>query len=189
MKFGYARVSTTDQNAEAQVLELQRIGCEDIRIETMSGLIKERPILNELLQQLRRGDSLYVTRVDRLGRQTRQLLQTVEDLMKKGVQLVFIHESIDTETASGQMLLTVLSAIAQFETSIRSERQKEGIALAKAKGVYKKKKCITHPLLHECLKLYDNGLSPYAISKILPMAHSTAWRIVKLYRQQNMEPK
>ncbi|MGL5716623.1 MAG: recombinase family protein [Paraclostridium sp.] len=184
MKFGYARVSTTDQNAESQVLDLQRIGCEDIRVETMSGSFDERPVLNELIRQLRKDDTLYVTRVDRLGRRAQQLLRLVESLLARGVRLVFIYEAIDTSTPVGQMLLTVLSALAQFETSVRSERQKAGIALAKAQGKYKKKKSITHPMQKQCLDLYDNGLSPYAISKILPMSHSTAWKIVKLYRQQ-----
>ncbi|MBL8577770.1 MAG: recombinase family protein [Mesorhizobium sp.] len=140
MLAGYARTSTIDQVAglEAQVAALTAAGCERIFQEHASA-VKIRPAFDEAMRFLREGDTLIVTKMDRLARDLRSLLGTVEDLEKRGVGLRildFAGETINTRSATGKMTLSVFGAFAEFERAMMLERQRAGIAKAKAEGKY-----------------------------------------------------
>ena len=132
-RVGYARVSTKEQRLEVQLEKLK--DCDKIYEEKLSGTDDKRPKLQECLDYVREGDTLVVTRLDRLARSTLHLCEVAKLLERKGVSLVVIDQSIDTSTSSGRLLFNMLGAIAQFETEIRAERQAEGIRKALNNGV------------------------------------------------------
>lgn len=135
MRYGYARTSTTEQNPEAQVKALEAAGCDVIRTEQKTGTKMEgRTELATLLEFMREGDTLVVTRVDRLARSISDLQTIVQTLRAKGVALQCTEQPVDTSTAAGKCFLDMLGVFAEFETNLRKERQAEGIANAKAKG-------------------------------------------------------
>jgi DNA invertase Pin-like site-specific DNA recombinase len=135
---GYARVSTTDQDLSVQHAALKAAGCTVIRSEKRSGTSTEgRAELRTVLEFLQAGDVLTVTRIDRLARSIGDLQDIVRELRAKGVALKATEQPIDTATAAGKAFLDMLGVFAEFETNLRKERQLEGIAAAKAKGVYK----------------------------------------------------
>jgi DNA invertase Pin-like site-specific DNA recombinase len=126
MKYGYARVSTTDQDLTIQIDALKAVGCETIRQEKVSGTsIQGRDELNILLEFLREGDELVVTRIDRLARSVRDLQNMVFDLEERGVTLSATEQPIDTKTSAGKCFLDMLSCFSEFETNLRKERQME----------------------------------------------------------------
>ncbi len=135
--YGYARVSTTDQDLGLQEAALRAAGCEVIRSEKVTGTTREgRAELATLLDFIRKGDTLVVTRVDRLARSIADLQDVVRTLKTKGAALRATEQPIDTSTAAGKAFLDMLGVFAEFETNLRRERQMEGIAAAKARGVY-----------------------------------------------------
>jgi DNA invertase Pin-like site-specific DNA recombinase len=141
MRYGYARVSTTDQDLSIQEAALKAAGCELIRTEKASGTQREgRGELGLLMEFVRSGDELVVTRIDRLARSIGDLQDIVRALKAKGVALRATEQPIDTATAAGKCFLDMLGVFAEFETNLRKERQLEGIAKAKAAGVYKGRK-------------------------------------------------
>ena len=136
-KYGYARVSSADQDCAIQVEALQKAGCEIIRQEKVSGRdVDNRPELRTLLEFLRSGDELVVTKIDRLARSVRDLANIVHDLKGRGVALRVVQQQIDTSTAAGSAFLSMLGVFAEFENEIRRERQMAGIERAKAAGKY-----------------------------------------------------
>lgn len=136
--YGYARVSTTDQDLSLQEAALRAAGCEVVRAEKKSGTSTEgRDELRTLIDFARLGDTIVVTRIDRLARSIADLASIVRELEAKGVALRATEQPIDTATAAGRAFLQMLGVFAEFETNIRRERQLEGIAKAKAEGVYK----------------------------------------------------
>ena len=141
---GYARVSSVGQSLDVQLEKLAQAGCEKVFEEKRSGTSDKRPRLQACLEYVREGDTLVVTRLDRLARSTLHLCQIAAELEKKGVALQVLDQSIDTNDATGRLLFNMLGAIAQFETEIRAERQMEGILKAKANGVqFGRKKKLT----------------------------------------------
>jgi DNA invertase Pin-like site-specific DNA recombinase len=134
MKFGYARVSTDDQDCALQVKALTETSCERIFEEKGTGARFDRPVLKECLSHLRPGDSLVVWRLDRLGRSTKDLIQTVMDLKGRGVQFTSLQEAINTETASGQLTFHLFAALAEFERNLIRERTMAGLGAARARG-------------------------------------------------------
>jgi DNA invertase Pin-like site-specific DNA recombinase len=141
MKYGYARVSSSGQDLTIQVEALTNAGCDTIRKEKVSGTsVQGREELKTLLDFVREGDELVVTRVDRLARSIRDLQNIVYELDQKGVTLSATEQPIDTRTSAGKCFLDMLSVFAEFETNLRKERQMEGIAKAKERGVYKGRK-------------------------------------------------
>src|SRR3954449_9341231 len=137
-RVGYARVSTTDQDLSTQVERLKAAGCEIIRSEKVTGTTRHgRAELASIIEFLRRGDELVVTRIDRLARSIGDLQDIVRELRRKGAFLRAADQPIDTSTAAGKAFLDMLGVFAEFETNLRRERQLEGIAAAKARGVYK----------------------------------------------------
>ena len=139
--YGYARVSSADQDYALQEQALRSAGCEVIRAEKASGSIRAgRTELELLLEFLRRGDTLVVTRVDRLARSIKDLQDIVYTLKARGVTLRATEQPIDTQSAAGKAFLDMLGVFAEFETNLRRERQREGIVAAKARGVYRGRK-------------------------------------------------
>ncbi len=134
-KIGYARVSTVGQSLEVQLDKLNAIGCDKIYSEKISGTTANRTELKACLDFVRSGDTLVITKLDRLARSTFHLTQIAEDFKQQGVELVVLDQNIDTATPTGKLLFNMLASIAEFETEIRKERQLEGIAKAKANGV------------------------------------------------------
>ena len=134
MIIGYARVSTQDQNLDRQLDALNKAGCERIFNEKMTGTHSARPELQMMLMTLRPGDTLIVESFSRLSRSTKDLLDMVEKLTKIGVHLVSLKEDLDTNTATGKMMLTVMSALSQFERDLIAERTKEGLKAARSRG-------------------------------------------------------
>jgi DNA invertase Pin-like site-specific DNA recombinase len=140
-RFGYARVSTNDQDLTTQIAALKAAGCDPIRHEKRSGTSRaDRAELDTLLAFIRKGDTLVVTRIDRLARSVADLQDVVRELKAKGAHLKATEQPIDTSTAAGKAFLDMLGVFAEFETNLRRERQMEGIAKAKAEGVYKGRK-------------------------------------------------
>lgn len=135
---GYARVSTTGQNTDTQVVALKQAGCSVIRTEKVSGRSREgRTELETILEFIRLGDTLVVTKLDRLGRSTRDVLNLVHELTKRGASLRVLEPAISTDGPVGKMVLTVLGMVAEMELAFIKERQRAGIEKAKAEGIYK----------------------------------------------------
>lgn len=134
MKIGYARVSTQDQNLDRQLDNLRAAGCERIFNEKMTGTKSDRPELKTMLLTLRSGDILVIDSFSRLSRSTKDLLELVEKLTGMGVHLVSLKENLDTTTATGKLMLTMLSALSQFERDLIAERTIDGLKAARARG-------------------------------------------------------
>ena len=134
MKIGYARVSTFDQNLNLQLDALKHAGCEEIFEEKISGASKERPQLIKLFSRLRKGDSVVVWKLDRLGRSLRDLIDLISKMKDMGVTFVSIQDGIDTSTATGRFTFNIFASLAEFEREIISERTKAGLAAARARG-------------------------------------------------------
>jgi DNA invertase Pin-like site-specific DNA recombinase len=131
---GYARVSTLDQNPELQADELEAVGCYRVFTDHASGAAASRPALDEVLDQLRPGDTLVVWRLDRLGRSLRHLIETVTDLDSRGVGFRSLRENIDTTTPGGRLVFHMFGALAEFERDLIRERTAAGLAAARIRG-------------------------------------------------------
>ena len=140
MNIAYVRVSTVEQNEERQIEGLKKYNIEKWFVEKISGKNTNRPELKNMIDFAREGDSIYIHSLDRLARSTKDLLEIVELLQNKKVHLISNKENIDTSTATGKLMLTMIGAIAEFERANMLERQREGIAIAKAEGKYKGRK-------------------------------------------------
>lgn len=134
MKIGYARCSTKEQDVALQVDALNAAGCDQIYEEYVSGVKSKRPIFEECLRCLREGDTLIVWRLDRLGRKLKELLQIVEDLEGRGIELVSITDAIDTKTAAGRLIFQIFGAFAEFERNTLIERTMAGLKAARERG-------------------------------------------------------
>lgn len=134
MKIGYARVSTQDQNLDRQLDNLKNAGCERIYNEKMTGTRSDRPELRNMMKALRPGDVLVIDSFSRLSRSTKDLLALVDQLTAMQVHLVSLKENLDTTTATGKLMLTMLSALSQFERDLIAERTVDGLKAARARG-------------------------------------------------------
>lgn len=174
---GYARVSSVGQSLDVQEQQLQDAGCDKIFAEKKSGRrASDREKLREAIDYSREGDTLIVTRLDRLARSVIDLHQIIAELTSKGVAFRVLQQSgIDTSTSQGKLLLTMLGAVAEFEADIRAERQRDGIEAAKVKGVYKGRPAsIDAATIKEALA---SGEAPAAVAKRLGIARSTVYRL------------
>lgn len=175
--YGYARVSSVSQDLEIQEQALKAAGCEIIRSEKVSGTSTQgRDELKNLMDFLRKDDELVVTRIDRLGRSVLDLQTIVKELQDKQVSLRATEQPIDTSTPVGKCFLDMLSVFAEFETSLRKERQMEGIAKAKEKGVYTgRKRSIDAEKVKE---LHEQGMGATAIAKELSIGRASVYRML-----------
>src|SRR6266850_3490940 len=175
---GYARVSTLDQDLSIQETALKAAGCEVIRAEKRSGTTTQgREELRTVLDFLRRGDVLMVTRIDRLARSIGDLQDIVRTVKGRGASLKATEQPIDTSTAAGKCFLDMLGVFAEFETNLRKERQLEGIADAKARGVYKGRRPFIDPGKVKALKA--EGMGPSAIAKALKIGRASVYRALE----------
>ena len=177
--YGYARVSTTDQDLTVQREALKAAGCEIIREEKVSGTSRQgREELATLLQFLRPGDTLVVTRLDRLARSIDDLSSISRELKEKRTALRATEQDVDTSTAGGRAFFHLLGVFAEFETDLRRERQMEGIAKAKAKGVYKGRKPSIN--VDEVKRLREeDGLGATEIAKRMGVARTSVYRALQ----------
>lgn len=175
---GYARVSSDDQDCSVQEDALRAAGCTVIRSEKLSGTTTEgRHELDTLLSFIRSGDTLMVTRIDRLARSVADLEKIVASLKAKGAFLRATEQPIDTSTPAGLAFLQMLGVFAQFETAIRKERQMEGIAKAKANGVYKGRKASVDVAAVRLLR--NEGVGPSDIAKRLGIGRASVYRALE----------
>ena len=180
MKIGYIRVSTSEQNIARQEVLMEELGVEQVFIDKMSGKNMDRPELKRLLTFVREGDTVIVESISRFARNTRDLLDLLEQLNNKNVAFTSKKEAIDTTTPSGKFMLTVFGAVAELERSYILQRQKEGIAVAKAKGVYKGRKPIERAELTPIVAQWREGkITAVEAMKKLDMKPSTFYRRVK----------
>ena len=181
MLVGYARTSTLDQKAglEAQQRDLEKAGCEKVFTEQVSSVdVANREKLEEAIDFAREGDVLVVTKLDRLARSVPHLVKITERLEAKKVALRILDGAIDTSTANGRLVLNMLTSIAQFEREIMLERQREGIAKAKAAGKYKGRKATARAKSDEVFELAKSKVGPTEIAKRLGIGRASVYRIL-----------
>jgi DNA invertase Pin-like site-specific DNA recombinase len=180
MRVGYARTSTLDQIAgfEAQIRDLEAQGCERIFREQVSS-VAERPQLAAAIDYLRDGDSLVVTKLDRLARSISDLMRILDAVQQRGARLCVLDlGSLDPETPQGKLMLTMLGAINEFERKLMLERQREGIAAAKAAGKYKGRKPTARMQADEVKRLAGEGVHKAEIARRLGMHRASVYRIL-----------
>lgn len=183
---GYARTSTTDQKAglEAQLRDLEGHGCTKIFREELSSAAAKRPQLEAALEWVREGDTLVVTKLDRLARSVADLVEIQGDLARKGVGLRIMSMNLDTSTPTGKLMVNLLGSIAEFERELMLERQREGIAKAKAEGKYVGRQPTARRKAEEVMKMRADGKSANDITKTLGISRASVFRIVA----ENSEP-
>ena len=180
MKIGYIRVSTQEQNTVRQEVLMETLGVEQIYIDKMSGKNSERPQLKEMMSYVRRGDTVIVESISRFARNTRDLLELVEQLAAKGVEFVSQKESIDTATPTGKFMLTVFGAVAELEREYILQRQREGIEIAKSQGKYRGRKPISSPEFYRVAAQWQRvELTAVQAMKKLNMSKATFYRKVR----------
>ena len=174
-KIGYARASTEDQDCTIQEAALKAAGCRVVRSEKKSGSTTQgREQLHTVLEFLQAGDTLVVTRIDRLARSVRDLEAIVATIKERGAHLQATEQPVDTSTPAGIAFLQMLGVFAQFETALRKERQMEGIAKAKAAGIYKGRKPSVP--VEDVRRLKAEGVNPTEISKRLGIGRASVYR-------------
>jgi DNA invertase Pin-like site-specific DNA recombinase len=177
-RIGYARVSSVGQSLEVQLNKLKH--CDKIYQEKVSGATGKRPRLAACLEYVREGDTLVVTRLDRLARSTLHLCQIADELKRKQVQLQVLDQQIDTNDATGRLLFHMLGAIAQFETEIRAERQMDGIQNAKARGVaFGRHKTLTPQQTAELQAQRRQGARISTLMKVYRISKATVYRYLR----------
>ena len=175
---GYARVSTGDQDVAGQTMRLTEAGAIKVFSDIRSGKTMERPGLEALLAYARKGDTLSVVRLDRLGRSLGELLTTVAMLKERGIALLSLEERIDTNSAAGELVFHVFGAIAHFERRLIAERTKDGIAAARARGKRPGRQPLDPEKIAAALELVKAGLPPSVAARQLGLGRSTVYREV-----------
>ena len=180
MKIGYVRASTTDQNTARQEVLMESLGVNQIYIDRMSGKNTDRPELKRMMTFVREGDTVIVASISRFARNTRDLLDLVERLTSKGVEFVSKKEAIDTTTPSGKFMLTIFGAVAELEREGILQRQREGIAIARDRGIYKGRRSIERPEFRQVVALWrKGGITAVEAMKRLDLKSSTFYRKVR----------
>ena len=184
-RVAYIRVSTAEQNEARQIEALEKYGIEKWFEEKVSGKSADRPELQKMLEYVREGDTVYTHDFSRLARNTKDLLEIVEGLERRSITLVSNKENIDTSTATGKLMLTMIGAIAEFERQNLLERQREGIAIAKREGRYKGRKAVEIP---DFGKYYDRymrrEISKAKLAEELKVSRPTLDKLIKEYREE-----
>lgn len=178
---GYARTSTTDQKAglEAQLRDLTGAGCSKVFREELSSVATKRPELERALDYVREGDTLIITKLDRLARSVADLVGITAKLRAKGVALRILAMNLDTGTPTGKLMVNLLGSIAEFERELMLERQLEGIAKAKAEGKYKGRAPTAKRKAAEVIRLKAEGKTADAIAQELGIGRASVFRILK----------
>jgi len=181
MNIAYVRVSTVEQNEARQIEGLKKYGIDEWFTEKVSAKDTNRPKLQSLIKFARKGDTVYIHSLDRLARSTKDLLDIVEQLQAKGIHLMSSKEAIDTNTATGKLMLTMIGAINTFERENMLERQREGIAIAVQEGKYKGRKEIDYPAnWNEIYNKYKTReLTGTKAMDILELKRTTFYKLIK----------
>lgn len=179
MLIGYSRTSTIDQTAglEAQIRDLQAAGCARVFAEQVSSVAPERPELAHALDMLRPGDALVITRLDRLARSVADLVRIVDEMRQRQAGLRILTLGIDTATPSGELVVQIFGAIAQFERSLMLERQREGIAKARSEGRYKGRKPTAREKAGQIQALKAAGKGATEIARQLGISRASVYRV------------
>lgn len=180
MLIGYARTSTVDQVAglEAQERDLRQVGCEELFSEQVSSVSSSRPKLEAAIQFVRKGDTLVVTRLDRLARSMPDLLGIIAKLKAKGVAFRSLDLGADTSSATGELILHVLGSVAAFERRLLLERQREGIAKARSEGKYKGRTATVRRQAAEIMRLKGEGVNVSEIARRLGCHRRSVHRVL-----------
>ena len=179
MLIGYSRTSTADQKAglEAQVAELKAAGVEELFVEQVSS-VQKREELEKALKFVRKGDTLVVTKLDRLARSIPDLVRIIETLEEKQATLRIVAMNLDTHTPTGRLLLHLVGSISQFEREIMLERQREGVARAKTEGKYKGRKPTARAKSEEVISQFKADQRPTDIAKTVGIGRASVYRIL-----------
>lgn len=181
-KVGYARVSTTEQSLDLQIQQLEDSGCIKIFSDTASGSNTKRAGFITLMDYLRCGDMLVITRIDRIARSVLDLQQLIQQLKEREIILEALEQPISTSSASGKAFLDMLAVFAEFELNIRKERQLEGIAAAKIAGKYRGRKPLSNEVKTQVYKLYAEHYSITAIASKLKISRNSVYKILKKFK-------
>ena len=187
MNIAYIRVSTFEQNEQRQLEAMEKHNIDKFFVEKVSGKDTNRPQLQSMLDFAREGDTIFIHDLSRLARSTKDLLNIVEQLQQKKVDLVSNKENIDTTSPCGKLMLTMIGAIAEFERANLLERQKEGIAIAKSEGKYKGRKKITFPEGWQEIydKYHTRQMTANESMQLLGLKRNTFYNLIKEYESQN----
>ena len=182
MKYGYARVSTDDQNPALQLAALKKAGCKTVfKDEGLSGASVKRPALTRCLKTLQTGDTLIVWKLDRLGRSVRDLIKMLDDLKHSGVKFKSLTEAIDTETPTGRAMWQMIGVLAELEGSLISERTRAGVRAAKRRGVkFGRKRKLTAQQIDHARTLIEQGESRQYVAGLLNVGRVTLYRALAL---------
>ena len=183
-RIGYSRVSTTDQNLDSQKDALNRAGVDQLFIEEFTGTKASRPEWDQVKKILRKGDTLVITRLDRLGRSSKDLLEIGEWLQTKGVELEAVEQPINTSTPEGRMFYAILAAFAEFERDLIVARTRDGLAAARARGRTGGRKSALSPMQIDAVRnLYEGGETTVAeIAKAFKVSRPTIYRALERHR-------
>lgn len=186
MNIAYIRVSTVDQNEQRQIEALEKHNIDKWYIEKVSAKDTNRPKLQEMLEFAREGDTIYIHDFSRLARSTKDLLELIEQMQRKGIHLVSNKENIDTSTPTGKLMVTMIGAINEFERANLLERQREGIAIAKENGAYKGRKAIEvdKRFKAEYERYLNRELNKTELAKVLEISRPTLNKLIKEYEDK-----
>ena len=178
MTFGYARVSTTQQDEALQLDALEKAGVEKVFTDHASGATTSRPALDELLAQLRRGDTIVIWRLDRLGRSLRHLIEVVAELESRDVALRSLSESIDTSTPGGKLIFHLFGALAEFERGLIQERTQAGLTAARARGRVGGRPTVwTEEKINTARAMLESGKDVSTVARVLGVSRASVYRL------------
>ena len=182
MKIGYIRVSTVEQNTIRQETLMEALGVDEIYMDKVSGKNTNRPELQKMLHYVRKGDTVIVESISRFARNTKDLLELVEQLTAKEVEFISQKESIDTSTPAGKFMLTIFAAVAELEREYILQRQREGIAEAKKQGKYHGRKAKMHSDAEKVMKRWrEKEITATAAMQLLGVSKTTFYRMVRKF--------
>lgn len=181
MLIGYARVSTLEQNLDRQIDQLKKAGCQRLFTEKISGMKKDRPELDRLLDHIRPGDAIIITELTRLSRSTKDLFRLIDIIERKGANIKSLKEAwVDTTTPQGKLMFTIFAGISQFERDLISKRTKEGLSSARARGRKGGRPPTSKKDIDLALKMYDSKEYSIAeITKATKVSKTSLYRYIK----------